>query len=129
MKHNFWNLIACLKNGAIAKKPIVLHINKKFSKELLTLLWEEGYILGFSENKTDKNKINIFLKYDSKKRSSIKNISPISKPGKRVYCSVKNFWKLSSCNKLIIISTTKGLKSLEFCKKNNLGGELLLTIT
>lgn len=129
MKHHFWNLIACLKNGGIAKKHTVTHVNKNLSKDLLTLLWEEGYITGFSEDKTEKTKLKIFLKYDAKKKPSIKSIDPISKPGKRVYSSVDSLWKIQSNNKLIVISTNKGLKSLNFCKKHNLGGEVLLAVS
>lgn len=129
MKHNFYNLLACLKNGSIAKKHTVKHVEKKLSKELLTLLWEEGYIAGFNINYNSSYKnIKIFLKYSQNLNPCISNIIAISKPGKKVYCSAKNLWKLNSSNQLLVISTNKGLKSLEFCKKNNLGGEILLIV-
>ena len=129
MKHHFCNLIACLKNGAIAKKHTVTHVNKKLNRELLILLWEEGYISGFSEEPSQKTKLKIFLKYDAEKKASIKNLQSISKPGKRVYSSVNSFWKLGNCNKLVVISTNQGLKSLNFCKKHRLGGEVLLVMS
>lgn len=128
MKHTLWNLIACLKNGAVSKKTTILHTKKKISENLLTLLWEEGYILGYCINKKEKNNLKIFLKYNSKKESSIKKITSVSKPGKRIYCSAKNLWKFNSHNKLIILSTNKGLQSLTNCQKNKLGGEIILTV-
>lgn len=120
--------MSCLKNGSIAKKHTIEHVKKNLSQRLLTLLWEEGYISGFEENVVEKGKIKIFLKYSPKKEPSIKNIIPISKPGKRVYCSVETFWKIDSKNKLVVVSTIEGLKSLEYCKKNRLGGEVLLAV-
>lgn len=128
MKHTLWNLIASLKNGAIAKKITILHTKKKICENLLNILWEEGYILGYCSDKKNKNTLKIFLKYNSKKESSIKKITAISKPGKRIYCSAKNVWKLHSYNKLTIISTCEGLKNLKVCQKKNLGGEIILTI-
>ena len=127
MKHNLWNLLASLKNGAIAKKLVITHVHTKISENLLTLLWEEGYIAGYSTDNV--NKINVFLKYDKNQAASISSIQSISKPGKRIYCSHKNLWHLNSQNKLIVISTNKGLKTLNQCLKEKIGGEVLLMLT
>ena len=128
MKHNFWNLLACLKNGALAKKHTISHTRTKKNEDLLNLLWQEGFISGYRVDSTDKNKLNIFLKYNDKKEAGLNRIVAVSKPSKKVYCSYENTWKLYSQNVLVVVSTTKGIKSLNFCRKSRLGGAILLVI-
>lgn len=127
MKHNLWNLIAALKNGSIANKPTVIHVNKKINLEILNMLWEKGYILGYKKSAARPLKIEIFLKHN-KEKSGIKKITSVSKPGNRVYSSCSNLWEIYSANSLVIVSTNKGIKSLDECKKLGLGGEPLLIV-
>lgn len=127
MKHNFCNIISALKNGYLAKKRSIIHVNTNKNKALLDFIWDEGYIYGY---RTEGNSLEIFLKYSNTSRKpSLTNIHAISKPGKRLYYSSKQLWKFKNTNKTLIISTSKGLKSLEGCKKSNLGGELLVGLS
>ena len=127
MKHNFWNLIACLKNGSLAKKASITHVNKKLNKKLLTILWDKGYIAGYQLNK--KTTIKVFLKYTTNTRKpAFKKIYTISKPGKRIYYSAAQLWKMNSTNSFLILSTNKGLKSIDECRKLKIGGEPLIVV-
>lgn len=127
MKHNLWNLIAALKNGSIAKKQTIAHVNKKINAQVLNVLWKKGYISGYKKNLNNPLKLDIFLKHD-RKASGIKNIKAISKPGNRVYCSASNLWEIHSTNSLVIISTNLGIKSLDECKCLGVGGEPLIIV-
>lgn len=127
MKHSLWNLVAAIKNGSIAKKQTIVHYNKKINVQVLNVLWENGYILGYRKNPDNPLKLNIFLKHDQK-TSGIKNIKSISKPGNRIYCSLSNLWKIHSTNSLVIISTNLGIKSLDECRRLKVGGEPLILI-
>jgi len=74
----------------------------------------------------NNNNIKIFLKYKNGK-PAIKIIKPISKPGRRIYYTIKQIWKIDP-NLVIIFSTNKGLKTLDECKKFKLGGEPYIII-
>jgi small subunit ribosomal protein S8 len=116
-----------IKNGQLTNQSYIIQKRKKIAEELLKVLWNEGFILGYCVNSVDKNTLKIFLKYKNG-QPVIKSINVISKPSRRIYCSAKQLWKLDSSKQLTIISTNKGLKSCIDCKKLNLGGELLISV-
>lgn len=127
MKHTFWNFIAAIKNGSIAKKQFVTHSNTKLNIKVADILWNEGYINGYKILEKS-NELKIFLKYDKTHRPGIANVRSLSKPGKREYLSYKTLCNISYETGLLIISTSKGLLTLTDCKKQKLGGEPLLII-
>ena len=125
MKHYLWNFLAAIKNGSIAKKAVISFTYKKINEKISDLLWNEGFILGYH---VDGTKIVVFLKYDSLGKPCINQMHAISKPGKRIYYSRKQLWKIHSVNSFVVISTNLGLKSLEECKRLKIGGEPLFLI-
>ena len=118
-------MISNIKNGQLAKKAIVFQKRQKLCESVLKILWTEGFITGF---KISEQNINIFLKYHANGKPAIDKIKSLSKPGKRLYYSSKQIWKINSTKGLIVISTNKGLKSLYQCKQLKIGGEPLLII-
>lgn len=123
-----------IKNGLLARRYFVLHPWKKTCENFLEILWNEGFILGYTNcfeivNKKHKNKkkfTKILLKYNNGD-PVINKIKLISKPSRKIYCKNKQLWKINS-NKFIIFSTNKGLKTLDECKKLKLGGEAYIII-
>lgn len=127
MKHNLWNMISCIKNGLLAKKPYVHHRKKNICEKVLTKLWDDGFISGYA-NHNQTEGIIIYLKYTSNRNPCIKKIQAISKPGQRIYCSLAQLAKISSSNTYLIVSTSQGLKNLEECKRLKIGGEIILSV-
>jgi small subunit ribosomal protein S8 len=117
-------MFTTIQNGQIVKKSFVIQKKTKISEVFLNILWDEGYILGY---KNSQNRLKIFLKYVNG-IPAIRSFNIISKPSKKVYYSTKQIWKIQSNQNLLIVSTSKGLKSLLNCKKANLGGESLVII-
>ena len=115
------------KKRSISKKIVCFTKKKKICAELLNVLWDEGYILGYKTYNLNPNLFEIFLKYNSN-LPCITSIKFISKPGKRVYLSSKQLWKIDSSICLILISTSRGVFSIKQCKKLNLGGEPFVLI-
>jgi small subunit ribosomal protein S8 len=127
MKNYLWNMFASLKNGQLAKRNFIYQTRKKICESFLTILWDEGLILGYTVDSNDSNLLKIFLKYKYGK-PVINTIKVISKPSKRVYWSINQIWKINSSKNFIIFSTNKGLKSILDCKKLKLGGEPFISI-
>jgi len=117
-------MFAAIKNGQMAKRAYIYFPKKKNCENYLQVLWDEGFILGYL---IKDNKIKILLKYFAEK-PVINSLSFISKPGKRIFYSIKQIWKIDSGRHFIIFSTNKGLKTLIDCKKQNLGGEPIVLI-
>ena len=125
MKNIFYNMFSNIQNGQTVKKKIIFQKRKKICEAFLNILWDEGFISGYSIEKNDL--LKIFLKYQ-KNFPAIKKIKSISKPGSRIYYSSKQLWKIEESKHFIILSTNKGLKTLNQCKKLKLGGEPLVII-
>jgi len=129
MKGYLWNMFTNIKNGQMAKKSIIVGPRKNICESLLKVLWNEGFIAGYRISNKNNNKLEIFLKYTKNGVPAINSIKFLSKPGQRMYYSAKQIWKLDSSKTFIIFSTNNGLKSINECKKNRLGGEPLIIIS
>lgn len=125
MKNYLWNMFSNIKNAQLSRKTIIFCKRKKICESFLKLLWDEGLIIGFKAE--GNNELKIFLKYIGDK-PAIDFIKVISKPSHRIYYSIKQIWKINSSKFILIFSTSKGLKSLLGCKKNNIGGELFVIL-
>ena len=120
-------MISSINNGQMSKKAFVLMQKKKMCEGILNVLWDEGFILGYKNSKTNLNNIKIFLKYQNGS-PAINNLKVLSKPSLRYYYSVKQLWKLDSNQGIIILSTNQGILSQNNCKKKNIGGEPILIV-
>ena len=119
-------MIANIKNGHLSKKSFVLQKRKNICEKVLNVLWDEGFILGYSI--IDEKSIKIYLKYTNDGQPVINSIKSISKPGHKLYYSAKQIWKIDTNKNFKIFSTNKGIKSIIECKKNKIGGEPLILI-
>jgi len=121
-------MFANIKNGQMAKKSVIVESKKNISESFLKVLWDEGFISGYRTFSKNNNKIEIFLKYTRTGKPVINSLKCLSKPGQRLYYSAKQIWKLDSSKTFIIFSTNQGLKTINQCKKDRLGGEPLVII-
>ena len=127
MKNRLWNMFASIKNAQIVKKSFILCPSQNFCTAFLNILWDEGFIIGYKTLPTKPGTLQIFLKYKNG-RPVINSFNLITKPGNRVYYSVKQLWKINCGSGLLIVSTNKGLLTLHECKKLNVGGEPFIII-
>lgn len=127
MKHYLWNMLANIQNGQLVNKSFILQKKTKFCESLLNILWDEGYISGYKIVTKKKNILKIYLKY-SKNLPVISSLNSLTKPGKRIYYSINQLWKINSTKGLLIISTNKGLLTLSDCKKFKVGGEPIVIV-
>jgi Ribosomal protein S8 len=111
-----------IRNANFAKHNLLEVPSSKMKKEIVRVLLENGYILGY---KIEKNKMKIALKYYKKKISVIQKIIRISKPGLRKYCKYKNIPRVLNGLGIAIISTSSGIITDKQAKKKKIGGEIL----
>lgn len=127
MNQNLCNMLSILKNGQKRNKRSVLQKNSKFCISVLDLLWDEGFISGYREFQKDKKYLEIFLKY-RQKTPGIISIKSISKPNRSITYSVKTIWKFDSKLGVVVLSTNKGVLTIEKSKKLKIGGKALFII-
>lgn len=121
-------MFASLRNGQLAKRSFIYQRKKKLCESFIQILWNEGFIIKYRTSKKNEKFIKIFLKYSNNGSPAINNIKLITKPGRRIYYSVKQIWKLDSSKNFIIFSTSKGLQTIDNCKKLRIGGEPFVII-
>jgi small subunit ribosomal protein S8 len=126
MKNYLWNMFTNIKNGQLSRRRVLLQKRKKICEDFLKILWLEGFILGYSVD-LNKNYLKILLKYKNNK-PCINSLKFISTPGRRVYYSTTQIWKIDSNKSFIIFSTNQGLKSITECKKFKIGGEPFIVV-
>lgn len=123
MTNHFSTLLANIKNGQMAKKSIIIESRKNIYESFLKILWDEGFISGYRISFQNEKKIEIFLKYTKQGKPVIFSLKCLSRSGRRYYYLARQIWKLDSSKIFIILSTNEGLKTINQCKKNKIGGE------
>jgi small subunit ribosomal protein S8 len=93
------------------------------------VLQAEGYIRGYTEVAFDNGKaeLSIELKYHEG-APVIREIARVSKPGRRVYVSVKSIPQVANGLGITILSTPKGVLADHVAREQNVGGEVLCSI-
>ena len=129
MSDTLGDMLTRIRNGQTTNKKVVDTPASRFRKNVLEVLKREGFIRNFEE-KEMKPGINFFeieLKYYNGK-PVITEIKRVSKPGRRVYSSIKNLQKTYSGLGISILSTPRGVMSDNEAREANVGGEVLCTI-
>ena len=123
------DILTTIRNGLLLSKEFVCTPSSKLKLNVLKVLQEEGYIASFKENKIRKEikEIKIILSYINGK-SSIKLITRISKPGRRVYSKLKNLPSYFKGYGVTIVSTSKGIMTDKKARISNLSGEILCQV-
>ena len=122
-------MLTRIRNGQTTNKKVVDAPASRFRKNVLEVLKREGFIRNFEE-KQMRPGINFFeieLKYYNGK-PVISEIKRVSKPGRRVYSSIKNLQKTYNGLGISILSTPRGVMSDNEAREANVGGEVLCTI-
>src|SRR5262249_46656933 len=104
------DMIARIYNAQMRHKSKVSTPSSRLRVSVLDVLKSEGYIRGYTaiEHASGRNEIEIELKYFDG-APVIREIARISKPGRRVYASVRNLPRVNNGLGVAIVSTPKGV--------------------
>lgn len=123
------DLLTRIRNGQMARKPVVLSPASKLRANVLDVLQREGYIRAWSQAdlETGMRELTIELKYHDG-QPVIKKIERISKPGRRVYSKIKDLPRSYNGLGIKILSTPRGVMSDAEARAANVGGEVLCEV-
>jgi small subunit ribosomal protein S8 len=122
------DLLSRIRNAQMRNKSKVSSPGSKLRESVLEVLKSEGYIRGYAVVERDGYaEIEIELKY-FEGEPVIREIERISKPGRRVYTSVKNLPRINNGLGVAIVSTPKGVMADHAARDANVGGEILCTV-
>jgi small subunit ribosomal protein S8 len=122
------DLLSRIRNAQMRNKSKVSSPNSRLREHVLDVLQSEGYIRGYAVvEREGRSEIEIELKY-FEGEPVIREIARISKPGRRVYASVKNLPRINNGLGVAIVSTPKGVMADHDARDANVGGEVLCTV-
>lgn len=122
------DMLTRIRNGQQAKHQHVTMISSNLKEEISRVLKEEGYIADYAIVPLDNNlkSITLDLKYYHGK-PVIERIKRISRPGLRVYKSVKDLSAVPGFG-IAILSTSKGVMTHKAAKTKGVGGEIICEV-
>jgi len=123
------DMLTRIRNALRAKHNVVNVRASNVCEGVCRTLKVEGYILDYK--RIDDNKqgmLRVYLKYGQDGQDVITEIKRASRPGLRIYRSVKDLPRSPGDLGISIISTSKGVMSDRQCRKENIGGEVLCTV-
>jgi small subunit ribosomal protein S8 len=122
------DMLTRIRNAQMRKRPNVTTPASSLRARVLDVLQAEGYIRGYSESETNgKAEFQIELKYFDG-QPVIREIQRVSKPGRRVYSSVKAIPRVADGLGVSILSTPKGVMADHEARSQNVGGEVLCRV-
>jgi small subunit ribosomal protein S8 len=123
------DMLTRIRNAQLRGKSDVSTPASKLRAWVLDVLKEEGYIRGYDKvtGNDGHPALRIELKY-FEGTPVIRDIKRVSKPGRRVYMSVKDLPSVRGGLGVSIVSTPKGVMSDAHARAANVGGEVLCTV-
>jgi len=122
------DLLSRIRNAQMRNKSKVISPNSRLRESVLGVLKNEGYIRSYTVVERDgRSEIEIELKYFDGE-PVIREIERVSKPGRRVYTSVRNMPRINNGLGVTIVSTPKGVMADHDARDANVGGEILCTV-
>jgi len=123
------DMITRIYNAQMRHKSKVSTPASRLRVSVLDVLKSEGYIRGYAsvEHASGRSELEIELKYFDG-APVIREIARISKPGRRVYASVRNLPRVNNGLGVAIVSTPKGVMADHAARDANVGGEILCTV-
>ena len=123
------DMITRIRNGQMRSSSTIEMPASKFRTKILDVLRDQGYISNYklSLDKNKKNNISVNLKY-KEGMPVIREITRISKPGRRVFTKADSIPKIQNGLGIAIMSTSKGVMTDNEARKENIGGEILCKV-
>lgn len=123
------DMLTRIRNAQMRGRTRVVSPASRLRCCVLDVLEEEGYIRGYAQTERGVgiSEIDIELKYHDG-APVIREIERVSRPGRRVYSSVKAIPVVLNGLGISIISTPRGVMSDAEARKQNVGGEVLCRV-
>ena len=119
------DMLTRIRNGQKAGKATIVSPASKLRAGVLDVLKREGYIRGYQQSGAIELKIE--LKYHEG-HPAIREISRVSRPGRRVYSKVAELPRVYNGLGISILSTPRGVMSDNEARAANVGGEILCRV-
>ena len=123
------DMLTRIRNAQRSRHSTCVAPSSKLRANVLEALRREGYIRGYAaeELRPGVSQLRIELKYNEG-QPVIKEITRVSKPGRRVYSGIKDLPRVYAGLGVSILSTPRGVLSDGEARAANVGGEVLCRV-
>ena len=123
------DMLTRIRNGQMRSLNKISIPFSTFRSKILEVLKKEGYIIDFKTDKDKENKKFLFvdLKYYEGK-PVIREITRVSKPGRRIYTKAESIPKIQNGLGIAIVSTSKGIMTDNDARLKKIGGEIICKV-
>ncbi|MEN8126909.1 MAG: 30S ribosomal protein S8 [Planctomycetota bacterium] len=124
------DMLTRIRNASrVGRQDVNIKANK-VCQGVAQVLKDEGYIVDYDRIDDGKQGlIRVALKYTPEGNPVIGTIQRVSKPGCRVYSGKEGLPRVMGGLGVAIVSTSKGVMSDRKCRQENVGGELICTVS
>ncbi|HET9147721.1 MAG TPA: 30S ribosomal protein S8 [Acetobacteraceae bacterium] len=123
------DMLTRIRNAQRARLSVCTAPASHLRANVLDVLKREGYIRGFAAEQVRPgvSNLRIELKYNEGE-PVIKEITRVSRPGRRVYSKIKELPRVYAGLGISILSTPRGVMSDVEARAANVGGEVLCRV-
>jgi small subunit ribosomal protein S8 len=124
------DMLTRIRNANRVGRRMVLVPKSKICGGIAQVLKDEGYIDEVDVVEDGKQgQLRLKLKYSMSGERVIHELDRASKPGRRVYRGVDDLPRVLNGMGIVVVSTSKGVMSDRKAREENVGGELLCTVS
>jgi small subunit ribosomal protein S8 len=125
------DMLTRIRNAERSGHATVMVKASKICQSIAGVLKSEGYISDFDkiDDATGQGIIRITLKYTPDGMPAITELKRVSKTGRRIYSSVGDLPYVMNGMGIVIVTTSKGVMTDKQCRTENLGGEVICTVS
>lgn len=125
------DMLTRIRNASRTGKKEVNIKASKICHGVADVLKSEGYINEFDsiDDGTGQGLLRIKLKYSVEGDPVISVINRTSKPGRRIYSQAGELPRVMGGLGIAVVSTNKGVLSDRKCRSENVGGEVICTVS
>jgi small subunit ribosomal protein S8 len=118
-----------LRNASRAGLAQCVSPHSKMKESLAFILKNEGYVTDVASSTDERGHktLVVTLKYVDN-APAFTNLSRVSTPGRRLYVGYTEIPRVLNGLGIAILSTSKGLKKDQDCRREKLGGELVCNV-
>ncbi len=124
------DMLTRIRNANRVGRRMVLIPKSKICGGIAAVLKDEGYIDEFDVvDDGRQGQIRVKLKYSMNGDRVIHELDRASKPGRRIYRAVDELPRVLNGMGIAVVSTSKGVMSDRKAREQNVGGELVCTVS